>query len=88
MTDPVEDLVGEAEITIRDAYRRGVENAKSSIDKIPQTRRILSDFEEYLVGFKMYKNLDGIRYYEIEGKLLNINEITKLFLLRYGYEEE
>ena len=87
MTDPVEDLVGEAEITIRDAYRRGFDDAKNSTDKIPKTKKILSDFEEYLVGFKMYKNLDGIRYYEIEGKLLTINEITKLFLLRYGYEE-
>jgi hypothetical protein len=84
----LEDLIGEAEITIRDAYQRGFDNAKLSFDKSAKTKKILAEFGTYISQFSLYKNLDGAKYFNVENNLLTLEELVNLFLLKYDYEQD
>ncbi len=87
MIDPIEDLVGEAEIAVRDAYQRGMNTAMNSMNKIPQTRKILIDFLKFQQDFKV-SHYEGEPVFTIENRVLYKEELIKLFLLKYDYEQD
>jgi hypothetical protein len=88
MMPELEDLIGEAEITIRDAYQRGFDNAKLSFDKSANTKKMLAEFGVFVFKYNLYKNLDGTKYFNVENSLLTLEELISLFLLKYDYEQD
>lgn len=87
MIDPIEDLVGEVEISVRDAYQRGMSTAMNSINKIPESRRMLFDFLKFLKTFKI-SDYEGESVYMTEDTLFHKEELVSLFLLKYDYEQD
>jgi hypothetical protein len=87
MIDPIEDLVGEAEIAVRDAYQRGMNSAMNSINKIPHTRKMLFDFLKFQQDFKI-SHYEEEPVFMIEDRILYKEELIKLFLLKYDYEQD
>jgi hypothetical protein len=87
MIDPIEDLVGEAEIAVRDAYQRGMNSAMNSMNKIPQTRKMLFDFLKFIQSFKL-SVYEGEQVYMNEDALFHKEELISLFLLKYDYEQD
>lgn len=89
--DPVEDIVCEAEISVRSAYERGVKHGKQVQDnvnaKLSNPKLILGDFIKFIKKYKMTM-LDGeIRFSDKDYVYMDENIISK-FLLLYDYEND
>ncbi len=89
--DPVEDIVGEAEISVRSAYQRGYENGKQAQGnlnaKLSNPKLILGDFIKFIKKYKM-TSLDGeIRFSDKDYVYMDENVISR-FLLLYDYEND
>lgn len=89
--DPVEDIVGEAEISVRSAYQRGYENGKQAQGnlnaKLSNPKLILGDFIKFVKKYKMTM-LDGeIRFSDKDYVYMDENVISR-FLLLYDYEND
>lgn len=91
ITDPVEDIVGEAEISIRTAYQRGYGHGKIAQGnvntKLSNPNLILSDFIKFIKKYKM-TSIDGeIRFSDKDYVYFDENLIAR-FLLIYDYEND
>ena len=88
--DPVEDIVGEAEISVRTAYQRGYEQGKreqGNINaKLSNPKFILTDFLKFIKGYKMVTFDGEVKFSNKDYMYMDENLIT-LFLLKYDYEE-
>jgi hypothetical protein len=85
--DVLEDLLGEAEITIRDAYQRGIEKGGRT------NRAVLEGKKDMLVKFINYKN--KFNEFKAEDEFyfvhrspnvespINLEQLIKNFLLTY-----
>ena len=91
ITDPVEDIVGETEISIRTAYQRGYEHGKiaqSNVNaKLSDPRVILGDFIQFIKKYKMALIGHEIKFSDNDYIYMDENLIAK-FLLIYDYENE
>lgn len=87
MIDPIEDLVSEAEITIRDAYQRGVFATQESINKIPTARKMLFDFLKFTSKYRK-QVFENDSFYVLDDVMISTEELVRLFLLSYDYEQE
>lgn len=91
ITDPVEDIVGETEISIRTAYQRGYEHGKIAQGnvnaKLSDPRLILGDFIKYIKKYKMTLIGNEIKFSDNDYIYMDENLIAK-FLLIYDYENE
>ena len=83
----LEDLLGEAEITIRDAYQRGVEKGGRTNRAILEGKKdMLRKFVDYKNRFNEFKAED--EYYfvsrspQVESPI-NLEQLIKTFLLTY-----
>jgi hypothetical protein len=89
ITDPVEDIVGEAEISVRTAYQRGYEHGKIAQGnvnaKLSDPRIILNDFLQFVKGYKMVSFNGEIKFSNKDYIYMDENLIN-LFLLKYDYE--
>jgi hypothetical protein len=88
----LEDLLGEAEITIRDAYQRGVEKGGRTNRAILEGKKdMLRKFVDYKNRFNEFKAED--EYYfvsrspQVESPI-NLEQLIKTFLLTYDNGEE
>lgn len=91
ITDPVEDIVGEAEISVRTAYQRGYEHGKIAQGnvnaKLSNPNLILGDFIRFIKKYKM-TSIDGeIRFSDNDYVYFDENLIAR-FLLLYDYEND
>lgn len=91
ITDPVEDIVGEAEISVRTAYQRGYEQGKreqGNINaKLSNPRIILKDFMGFVKKYKMTL-IDGeVKFSDNDYVYMDENLIAR-FLLLYDYDNE
>ena len=89
--DPVEDIVGEAEISVRTAYQRGVSHGKQvqgNVNaKLSNPNLILGDFIKFIKKYKMTM-LDGeIKFSDNDYVYMDENLIAR-FLLLYDYEND
>ena len=91
ITDPVEDIVGEAEISVRTAYQRGYEHGKIAQGnvnaKLSDPRVILGDFIKFIKKYKMTLIGGEIKFSDNDYIYMDENLIAK-FLLIYDYENE
>lgn len=88
----LEDLLGEAEITIRDAYQRGVEKGGRTNRAILEGKKdMLRKFVDYKNRFNEFKAED--EYYfvsrspQVESPI-NLEQLIKTFLLTYDNGED
>jgi hypothetical protein len=91
INDPVEDIVGEAEISVRTAYQRGYEHGKivqGNVNaKLSNPNLILIDFIKFIKKYKM-TSIDGeIRFSDNDYVYFDENLIAR-FLLIYDYEND
>jgi len=91
VNDPVEDIIGEAEISVRSAYQRGVKHGKQVQDnvnaKLSNPKLILGDFIKFIKKYKM-TTLDGeIKFSDSDYVYMDENLISR-FLLLYDYEND
>lgn len=89
--DALEDLLGEAEITIRDAYQRGIEKGGRTNKAILESRKnMLNSFELY--SRKYYRRAmiyDSVFFVdESKSVALTLDELIKNFLLTYDDAED
>ena len=94
MEDTLEDLIGEAEITLRDAFRRGYEQGSKPNRAMLQSKaNMLRAFETHLSKFRRIedterepvfipKKTDGMPYGS------RLTTVIKNFLLTYDDNEE
>lgn len=91
INDPVEDIVGEAEISVRTAYQRGYEHGKVIQDKVnaklANPKFILTDFLKFIKGYKMVTFDGEVKFSNKDYMYMDENLIT-LFLLKYDYESD
>lgn len=90
MTDELEDLIQETEITLRDAYRRGIEKGEqASKVALKNNTKMLVSFEVYVT--KNYKRMvvDGELFFVDEPNqvAITLTQAIKNFLLTYDDEE-
>ena len=90
MTDELEDLIQETEITLRDAYRRGIERGgEASKVALKNNNKMLFSFEVYVT--KNYKRMvvDGELFFVDEPNqvAITLTQAIKNFLLTYDDEE-
>lgn len=90
MTDELEDLIQETEITLRDAYRRGIEKGEqASKVALKNNTKMLVAFEVYVT--KNYKRMvvDGELFFVDEPNqvAITLTQAIKNFLLTYEDEE-
>lgn len=90
MTDELEDLIQETEITLRDAYRRGIERGEqASKVALKNNTKMLVSFEVYVT--KNYKRMvvDGELFFVDEPNqvAITLTQAIKNFLLTYDDEE-
>lgn len=91
ITDPVEDIVGEAEISVRTAYQRGYVHGKAIQEninaKLSNPRIILKDFMGFVKKYKMTL-IDGeVKFSDNDYVYMDENLIAR-FLLLYDYDNE
>ena len=91
ITDPVEDIVSEAEISIREAYHRGWNDGHSEAgktnDKLSNPRIILKDFIVFMKGFKLVA-YDNEKFFSNGEHAVTDDSIISNFLLRFDYYDE
>lgn len=92
MIDPVEDIVGEAEISVRTAYQRGVSHGKKAQDnvnaKLSNPKLILGDFIKFIKNYKMTMLNDGEVKFSNNDYVYMDDNIIYLFLLKHDYEND
>jgi hypothetical protein len=92
MTDILEDLIQETEITLRDAYRRGVEQGGKANNAILDNRReMLIKFASYKNKFTEFKTEDGYYFVSKSPQVespINLDQLIKIFLLTYENGED
>jgi hypothetical protein len=83
----LEDLLGEAEITIRDAYQRGVEKGGRTNQAILEGKKdMLIKFASYKNKFTEFKTEDGYYFVSKSPHVespINLEQLIKTFLLTY-----
>lgn len=89
--DPVEDIVAEAEISVRDAYARGVKHGKQEQDnvnaKLSNPRVILGDFIRHIKKYKVTM-IDGVVHFSDADYVYMDENIISKFLLTHDYEND
>ena len=90
MTDELEDLIQETEITLRDAYRRGIEKGEqSSKVALKNNTKMLISFEVYVT--KNYKRMvvdDELFFVDEPNQVaITLSQAIKNFLLTYDDEQ-
>jgi hypothetical protein len=89
--DPVEDIVSEAEISVREAYQRGWNDGYSESgvvqDKLSDPRIILKDFIVFMKGFKLVV-YDNEKFFSNGEHAVTDDSIISNFLLRFDYYDE
>jgi len=91
MTDHLEDLIQEVEITLRDAYRRGYEQGGQSNKAILDSKRdMLVKFEAYLSTFRRLEGEDKdsifLKKSDVMPRGIFLETLIKNFLLSYDDE--
>jgi hypothetical protein len=92
MTDILEDLIQETEITLRDAYRRGVEQGGKTNNAILDNRKdMLKKFIVFKSKFIEFENegehFFALRTHNVETPI-NLEKLIKTFLLTYDNAED
>ena len=90
MTDELEDLIQETEITLRDAYRRGFEKGEqASKVSLKNNTKMLISFEVYVT--KNYKRMvvdDELFFVDEPNQVaITLSQAIKNFLLTYDDEQ-
>jgi hypothetical protein len=90
MTDELEDLIQETEITLRDAYRRGLEKGEhASRVALKNNTKMLISFEMYVT--KNYKRMvvdDELFFVDEPNQVaITLSQAIKNFLLTYDDAE-
>jgi hypothetical protein len=89
--DPVEDIVGEAEISVRTAYQRGVNHGKQvqgNVNaKLSNPNLILGDFIKFIKKYKMTMLEGEVKFSDNDYVYMDENLIAR-FLLLYDYEND
>lgn len=90
MTDELEDLIQETEITLRDAYRRGIEKGEqASKVALKNNTKMLISFEVYVT--KNYKRMvvdDELFFVDEPNQVaITLSQAIKNFLLTYDDEQ-
>lgn len=90
MTDELEDLIQETEITLRDAYRRGIEKGEqASKVALKNNTKMLISFEVYVT--KNYKRMvvdDELFFVDEPNQVaITLSQAIKNFLLTYDDAE-
>jgi hypothetical protein len=92
MTDILEDLIQETEITLRDAYRRGIEQGGKTNNAILDNRKdMLKKFVSFRNKFVEFEN-DGEHFFALRSPQvetpINLEQLLKTFLLTYDNGED
>ena len=91
MIDPVEDIVGESEISVRTAYQRGVNHGKQvqgNVNaKLSNPNLILGDFIKFIKKYKMTMLEGEVKFSDNDYVYMDENLIAR-FLLLYDYEND
>ncbi len=92
MTDILEDLIQETEITLRDAYRRGVEQGGKTNNAILDNRRdMLRKFVAFKTKFIEF-GAEGEHFYSLRNhnveSAITLDQLIKTFLLTYENGED
>jgi hypothetical protein len=92
MTDEIEDLIQETEITLRDAYNRGLHKG-GELNRV--SRALVTDL---ISGFTIYVTKNYRQSYNTEEDLIYVHKDTnqiqelpnliKTFLLSYDYGQD
>lgn len=92
MTDEIEDLIQETEITLRDAYNRGL-NKGGELNRVVRAK-----VTDLILAFTIYSTKSYRQTYNTEGELIYIHKDTdaihtlpqliKTFLLAYDYGQD
>jgi predicted esterase len=92
MTDILEDLIQETEITLRDAFRRGFEQGGKTNNAILDNRKdMLRKFVSFKTKFIEFENEGGhfyaLRTHNVESAI-TLDQLIKTFLLTYENGED
>jgi hypothetical protein len=92
MTDILEDLIQETEITLRDAYQRGIEQGGKTNNAILDNRKdMLKKFIAFKAKFIEFEN-EGEHFFAPRthnvDNAINLEQLIKTFLLTYENGED
>lgn len=90
-SNPIEDIVGEVNSLIEEAYQRGIkdggERQQSINDKLQDPHLILGDFINYVKQFrKTY--VDGEYHFSDDNYVYPDESFIHTFLLKYDYGKD
>jgi hypothetical protein len=88
--DPVEDIVAEAEISIRDAYQRGYQDAQNLHNESQKdSKKMLASFVVHInKNYDLHYTDEPILGFTKDGVVYRIDSIVRDFLLSYDDERE